>query len=77
VTCQCRFCGRVRIGTKWVRDASVEPDVVGYCPPCGRLRADKMVRDYASEGRRLLRQRKAGYGPCRDGEDEFKGFKGE
>lgn len=73
--CQCQHCGRVRIGNEWTRDASVEPDVFGHCPTCGELRLRQTALKYARDGRRLLAQRRRGYGQAPADVDVFESFR--
>lgn len=70
---QCEGCGRVRVdGAMWVHAINAKVDRVGHCGLCGTLTKQAQERKWAREGRKLLRDRKRGYGPAKTGEDPFR-----
>lgn len=51
--------------------------VDAQCKLCGALNATASEARWQREGRKLLRDRKRGYGGPKDGEDVFRGFRQE
>jgi hypothetical protein len=72
MTVQCEFCGRVRVNGEWTRDLFVQSTVIGFCKTCGDWQEKLQEIRWRREGRKLLQDRRRGYGPAPEGVDPFR-----
>jgi hypothetical protein len=74
---QCEGCGRVRLDGEWVRRYDIQPSEVRICPTCLGWQHRIAQAKYHREARGVARRAAKGYGPAPEGEDVFKGMRGE
>jgi hypothetical protein len=69
----CSVCHRVRIGARWEDFGGIGADMVAICPPCLDQKMRQAEEKREAQDRKLLADRKAGYGPGEG--DPFRGFR--
>jgi hypothetical protein len=76
---RCEHCARVRFDAEGWQDhpGKLPREVVGMCVTCGAWAQRQREIKWAREGRQLLARRAKGYGGPAEGEDVFRGFRGE